>query len=75
MRQIALLLISVAVVASTVSDAAETTKVDPRVVEDCRKEGQANNLSGAELEKFIASCIAEFQETRLSGSKTLPKGK
>ncbi len=75
MRPTALILTSLTLLASAPVIAADAAKVDPRVVEDCRKEGQANELSGVELEKFVVKCVAEFQGTQLSGSKKLPPGK
>ena len=47
------------------STLANAKQADDQLRADCREEGQAVGMQGAELEQFIRDCMAEFVKVKL----------
>ncbi len=44
----------------------DQVQVDPQVVRDCRTEGQAMGMAGAQLDQYVRECVLDFYDTHVT---------
>jgi len=60
------MLVCLAAIAPATGFGTAATPDELRIRADCRVEGEAGGLAGADLEQFVEGCVADLRSVRLS---------